>query len=196
MRNNLPPLIIGLAGEPSSGKDTVAAYLVTTYGFKHVSTGDLIRFYIAEHNLGEPTRDLLHVISNQLRTEHGPDYLAFLALQYDVPHLVISGLRNPSEAALIQKKGGYILALRASLETRYRRAKERKRIGDDISFEVFCQQEQVEEYSSNPNAQAVATVLAMGDYEIFNDANKEELYDRIEELLDILTTKVLSQKNS
>ena len=98
-------VIIGVVGHPSSGKDTVSYYLADAFQFSHVSTGDLVRFYISEHGLGEPTRALLHDVSNTLRAEHGPSYLVQLALEQasDRSHLVVSGLRTVSEARYLQE---------------------------------------------------------------------------------------------
>jgi len=178
-----PHLTLGLVGEPLTGKDTLAAYLVEQYGFVHVSTGDFVRFYILENNLGEPTRPLLKHVANKLRTEHGPDYFAQLALRNEATHLVISGLRNPHEVAAIRSAGGTILALTAPLEVRYARAQERGRATDNLSFEEFKRQQTAEDTSSNPNAQNMAEVLAMADISLSNTAGRIALHQHIDDML-------------
>jgi dephospho-CoA kinase len=178
---------IGLVGHPSSGKDTVAAHLVDRHKFIHVSTGDLVRFYIAEHDLGEPTRELMHQVGNILRIEHGPDYLVRLALKTQATHLAVSGLRALAEVTALKEAGGIIIGCTAPLELRYRRAKERGRIGDDISFEAFTEQEEAEEVSTNPDAQNVAGVMAMADYTIENSGSLEHLHRQMDTLFSKLT---------
>ena len=180
---NLPPMKIGLVGEPLTGKDTLAAYLVERHGFVHVSTADFLRFYILENNLGEPDRPLLQQVGNFLRTEHGPGYLAELAMRNDAKRLVISGMRNPHEVEVIKRGGGIIMALTLPLEVRYKRAQERGGPKDQVTFEEFKRQVGVEDINSNPNAQNMAEVLAMSDVTISNDAGREALHKRVDAVL-------------
>ncbi len=179
----LPPMKIGLVGKPLTGKDTLAAYLVEQYGFVHVSTGDFLRFYILENNLGEATRPLLQQVGNFLRTEHGPGYLAELAVRSDAKHLVISGMRNPHEVEVVKRDGGTIVALDLPLELRYKRAQERSGDKDHVTFEEFKLQVSAEDTSTNPNATNMAEVLAMADVTISNDAGREALHRRAEAML-------------
>ena len=51
---------IVLLGPPGSGKGTVAKYLVKEYGFKQISTGDLLREEIAaETELGKKVQAII-----------------------------------------------------------------------------------------------------------------------------------------
>lgn len=178
-----PPVVIGLVGQPLSGKDTVAAHLVDTHKFVHVSTGDLLRFYMAENNLGEPTRDLMQKVGNILRAEHGPDYLVRLALKTEANRVVISGIRAIAEATCLRANGGSLIACSASLGVRFERAKERGRAGDKISLETFKAQEAAESVSTNPNAQNVSAVVAMADYTVENNGNLKHLYKQVDNIL-------------
>lgn len=179
----LPPLKIAVVGESLSGKDTVSSYLAEQHGFVHISTGDFVRFYILENNLGEPTRPRMQEVGNFLRTEHGPDYFAKLALRDPATHIVISGLRNPYEVQAVKDDGGKVLALTVPMETRYERAKERGRIGDHITYKEFAEQEMAERTSTNPNAQNMAEVLALADVTLSNESTVEELEAKVEEAL-------------
>jgi len=85
--------LIGLVGHPSSGKDTVAAHLVEKYDFVHLSSGDMIRAYIQEHELGETDREKMKQVSTMLREQHGSDYIVRMALKNPAPRLIVSGLR-------------------------------------------------------------------------------------------------------
>jgi dephospho-CoA kinase len=175
--------LIGLVGHPSSGKDTVAAYLVERHNFVHVSTGDLIRAYVTEHNMGGLDRDTLRVVSTTLREEHGADFFTQMALKNDSPYLVISGPRAIREAGAVQDAGGLLLACTAPIEVRYARVGERGRIGDGVSFEKFREQEEAEASSTNPESQNVSAVLKMADHIINNTGSLEDLQNSVEEFL-------------
>lgn len=181
------PIKLGVVGEPSSGKDTFAAYLVDNHGFVHISTGDLVRAYILENNLGDTTRPNMKQVSTFMRTEHGADYLARLALKEPAPHLVISGLRNVAEAEAIKTAGGKIVALRAPQVVRFERVGERNRVGDRLTFNEFRTQEAAEETDPNPNAQSVAKVIALGDYNVHNEGDLREFHANIEKFLQELS---------
>jgi len=181
--------IIGLVGRASGGKDTVAEYLQDTYGFTHVSTGNIVRDFVRNNNLGESTRDVLQTSANNLRKEYGADYLVITALKEASDTIVISGLRNPAEVLLLKKNGATIVAITTSLEVRYERAKSRKRIGDDISFEVFKQQELLEEKSKDPDTQNIQAVIALADICFTNDSTLKKLENKIDKFIaDILKT--------
>ena len=188
MKDTSSLLRLGIVGQPSSGKDTVASYMVDTHSFVHISTGDSLRFYAAEHGLGDPTRELLRDIANTLRAEHGADYLARLATQHEAYRLVISGLRTTAEAEFIQAQGGKIIAVEATPRHRYNRALDRGRVGEDISFERFCELVQIEAIAAanNPIVQNVNAVVAMADVFIANDGTLHALHAQIDKLLEDL----------
>ncbi len=181
--NHNREILVGLVGHPSSGKDTVAAYLVDTHKFTHVSTGDMIRFYIAEHGIEGQDRDTLKMVGTMLREEHGADYLARLALQNNSSRLIVSGLRAIAEAKMIQAAGGIIIACTAPIEIRYERASERGRLTDGVTFEKFKVQEEAE--ASNPNLEApnVSAVVAMADYTINNVGTLQDLHNEVDEII-------------
>jgi dephospho-CoA kinase len=183
--NTASVIRLGIVGQPSSGKDTVASYMVDSHKFVHISTGDIVRFYAAEHGLGEPTRELLRDIANTLRAEHGADYLTRLAIQHEASRLVISGLRTLAEAEFIQNQGGKIIAVEATPRHRYNRALDRKRVGEDISFERFCELAQIEAIAAanNPIVQNVNAVIAMADVIITNDGTLQALHSQIDRIM-------------
>ncbi len=173
-------VLVGLAGYLSSGKDVVSARLVDTYGFNHVSTSDIIRFYMAEHGMGTPDRDSMRTIGTTLREERGADYLVRLALENDADYLVVSGLRAVAEVQAIKNAGGVILACIAPIEMRYERMSRRGRTGDGVSFEEFRAQEEKEMKSENPEGQNIAAVVAMADIVINNDKTLENLHAEVD----------------
>ncbi len=179
----LRPMKLGVVGHPSSGKDTFAIYLKDHYGFTHISTGDFIRFYVLENNLGEPTRPLLQQTGNFLREKYGPDHLMKLALKSQVERIVISGLRNTAEAEALKKGGGKLVVVSVPIEQRYKWAVARGRPGDNLTFEEFKKQQEVEGQSNDPNGLNVNAVIKMADYVVDNYSNITEFHKKIDDFL-------------
>ena len=176
-------MIIGLVGHPSSGKDTVAKYLVDKYGFTHVSTSDLLREYVRKEGLGEPTRELLNKVGTFVREKNGADYLVSLGLQNNAPRIVISGIRSLSEGNKIKSSGGYIFALYAPIELRYELSRGRGRVGDG-TFEEFKTIEEKESRNTDPNAQNVEGVMALADFTADNISGLDTLYKQIDLIIE------------
>ncbi|MES2470798.1 MAG: nucleoside monophosphate kinase [Patescibacteria group bacterium] len=174
---------IGLVGHPAVGKDIVANFIVKNYGYSHVSTSDLIREYITEHNLGIATREHMREVANNLRAKHGGGYLVELGLEKVNDKAIISGMRAVEEAAAFKKTGGVLLAVTAPLELRYTWTRGRARATDNITFEVFKEHEEVEANSKDAGKQNVYAVMALADYTISNDGTLEELYGKIEGIM-------------
>ena len=181
------PLTLGLVGKPCSGKDTVAAYLTERYGFAHVSMGDLIRFYIAEHDLGEPDRVLAREVANQMREENGADYLMRLALKNETPLLVVSGIRALAEAAAL-KEVGKIVCVNAPIKLRFSRMQGRGRASDKITLEQFREQEAAEDANVRASAQNVLEVMALADLSVDNQGDLEHLQSQIDFMLASITS--------
>ncbi len=176
-------VIIGLVGHPSCGKDTVANYLTEKYNFTHVSTGDLVRKYISEQNLGEPTRQLMSTVSAQVRKDNGGDFFINQGLNDPSPRLTISGMRAVAEVEAVKKAGGLLLAITAPLEVRYQRALARGRVGEDITFEQFKIADAKDSQSNDPNAQNVNAVVARADATLTNTGTLEELHTQVDKIV-------------
>lgn len=186
-------IVLGLSGHPSGGKDTVAKYLVEKYGFEHISTGDSLRTYMQKNDLGEPDRENMNHIVTDLRQKFGTDFLVRDILETNnSPRLVLSGLRSSGEAKAIKKVGGYIVAVDASMHTRYNRALKRGRIGDNISFEKFAEEQRAEDNPSDPNAPSVAAVSSVADERIDNSTTLEHTYSQTDNIMKRLGVEKIS----
>jgi dephospho-CoA kinase len=183
-------IIFGLSGHPSGGKDTVAKYLVAHYGFKHISTGDGLRAYIRQHNLGELDRENMNKVVTELRKKFGNDFLVRDVLDNNSSdRLVLSGLRSSGEAKAIKTAGGILVAVDATMQTRYRRALARGRIGDEISFATFAAEQNKEDSPTNPNAPSVAAVTSIADEHIDNSTTRAHTYAQVNNLMKRLNIK-------
>lgn len=97
-------LIIGIIGQPSSGKDTVAQH-IETKGFTNVSSGDQIRADMRK--LGLPTdRTTMSKFVSEQRKEKGDEYPLIEVARSIKNDTVISGMRNTAEVNFLKSKFG------------------------------------------------------------------------------------------
>jgi dephospho-CoA kinase len=175
--------IIGLSGQPASGKDTVADLFVSK-GFRHVSLGDMLREEMRKQ--GKPI-DRAHMsdFAADAKRTRGIAYLAKLAAEKVSGNTIISGIRGTAEVEFFRRQFGadfMLLVVDAPLQTRYERARKRNRTGDDISFEEFRRIED-HERSAVSGAQEVDKVIALADRTIDNGGSIEALTAKLEGLL-------------
>lgn len=132
--------IIGIAGLPRGGKDSLAE-LFMEHGYYGVSLGDIVRDEARKRHADEP--DPISVknmteTSNYLRSEKGADFALKEALarfeearkSQDYEGLVVFSVRAPVEADFILKNGGKLIWVEADDEVRFERSKSARREGE------------------------------------------------------------------
>lgn len=149
--------IIGIAGLPRSGKDTLAELFVEA-GFFGVSLGDIVRDEARTRHANKP--DPISVVnmtetSNYLRTTHGPDFAlqeavrrfdAAQATGQDYKGLAVWSVRAPVEADFILENQGDLIWVEASDEVRHQRSVQHRREGEgEVSLEEMKSQEALQE---------------------------------------------------
>jgi dephospho-CoA kinase len=172
--------IIGLCGQPASGKDTVADFFVAK-GFGHVSLGDALREEMRKQGL-PMDRARMSVFAAEAKKSRGMAYLAELAAGMVSDKAIISGIRGTAEVEFFRRRFGpdfMLLVVDAPLATRYARARERNRPGDNISLEEFRRIED-HERSSVSGAQEVDKVIALADLTVDNSGSMEALMAKLE----------------
>ncbi|MFP4232744.1 MAG: AAA family ATPase [Candidatus Aenigmatarchaeota archaeon] len=181
-------LVLGLTGPIGAGKDAVSDYLEKEHGFETFSCGDVIRKIAEEEGL-EPTRENLQMLGKEYRKKEGKGFLgkkaAEIAENKGSDKLAVNGIRNPEEVEELKKKLGKtfnLIHVKASEETRFRRLKERARPGDPQSFQEFEKQDSVEKDKFN-----MEETFSMADKEITNEGTMEELYRKVDSLLEKLS---------
>lgn len=162
--------VIGLIGGMCSGKDTWADFFESQFGYTKVSTSDVVRDYIKQNNIGEPTRDNTRVVASRMRELMGDDYLVRSALlQFPCEDIVFSGLYTVAEARCIKGYGGVLVRIDTDSDTRFRRMSARGRAGEHPSEEEYIRLTNNDLMSTDTD-QSLSAVLQMADYSI--DGNR------------------------
>ena len=186
--------IVGVAGLPRSGKDTVAGLLIqhNYYGF---SFGDFIRRYSLERH--KDKSDPISVAnmtetSNWLRETLGPDVVLQAALkefsdkqtaETKYKGLVLYSVRAPVEVDWILNHHGKLIWIEANEEIRYKRNIHNLRVGEaKISLEEFKRQEALQ-WQPQPGVPAeaqmdLAYVKRKATITISNNSDDVEAFKR------------------
>lgn len=187
MKTMNTPIIIGLSGTFAAGKDTLAEYLVSSKGFTHISTSDLVREDTQEI-YGNTDRPTLRKHANELRESRGPGVLVEMSLeraQAAKTGVVISGIRSIGEVESLHAAGGTMVFIDADQQVRYERAFTRKRdVEADMSFEDFVASEnhELEKPRDNKTEQNLFGVRYLSDYVLQNEQTPEQLFSAFEAL--------------
>jgi len=133
-------VVIGLRGPAGSGKDTVADYLVEKYGFTKVTFGGAVKEIVAiisgwdinmlsgttpesrifretenHSDFGMTAREMMQKIGTDLFRQYFDENTWINIVRRKVKtipgNIVISDIRFPNEAKLVQELGGYIFTL-------------------------------------------------------------------------------------
>lgn len=176
-------IILGIAGEMASGKDTLTKYLVQKYGAKQFRFSDSLRDMLDRLHLPQ-TRKNLSDLSHALRQTFGEDILAHV-IENDAkndasPFVVIDGIRRLSDIDLVRGIPGFTLIyVEADMERRHNRLIQRTQNADDPikTFEDFKKDHLLETEMTIPPLRAVAKHI------INNDGTLEELYAKVDTVL-------------
>ena len=179
-------IIIGITGTLGAGKGTVVNYLVKKKGFVHFSVRKYLVKLIRKENR-EPTRDAMVEMANRLRKKYGPSYLVeelFKEAQKTGKNCIIESIRTEGEIAALRTKGKFtLIAVDADRELRYKRAIERDSETDDISFEKFVEDEELEMTSADPAKQNLNRCMELADYTIQNNSTIGVLNEKVSKIL-------------
>ena len=176
-------IIVCVVGQPGSGKDTLANYLVKKRSFFHISTGNIIREEMKNEGL-LADRENMRIFSQKMREDVGNMYPANIAAKRVVGNTVISGPRNLAEVNFFRNRFGenfLLVVVDAPIETRYQRVKNgRGRTGDSITFAQFKAQEEAE---LNSGTHELSKLLSTADYFVDNSRDKDEMFVKIDCIL-------------
>ena len=176
-------MIIGIAGMPSSGKDTVAE-IFEKKGYKHISLSQVLRDMAKKQGI-EPTTENLTEFGNSTRLKYGLGYLAKEALKEARGDTVITSIRQPGEVDVLRKrKDFYLIAIDATLENRWKRLSARRRLGDPATLDEMKSIEKRQSKAGGSKDMQNDVVMEMADYYIDNNGTKEQLKKQVEETME------------
>lgn len=179
-------IIIGLVGQISSGKGTVAKYIEEKYGAKIYRFSTILRDVLNRLYL-EINRANMQDISTLLRKKFGEDLLSKVITE-DVKKesnnlIVVDGIRRLADIKYLQDfENFYLIRIVASQENRYKCLIQRQENSDDNkkTYEQFLVEQ------NNEADAEIPLVMNQAKIEINNDAGFEELYKQIDEILNKL----------
>lgn len=201
MKHAVP--IVGIAGLPRSGKDTVAKVFIDA-GFFPVSLGEIIRQLSRQRHADKADPiSVAHMTetANYHRSQYGADFALKEALEVynrDAPEgvagLLIVSVRAPVEADfIVQEKHGRLIWVEANDNIRYARAVEFSRDGEmaNIDMDTFLAHEALQ-WQPKPGiaeeAQMNVAYVKHHATDIIenNENNLKKLYQKTKQLLEIV----------
>jgi len=177
--------LVGICGKAGSGKDTIGDYLIKNYGFKKIALADPIKrlvkdvFALDDHTVYDrvareqplknwpnwTVRKLLQFIGTELFRENIDDAIWVKSLWYKIQNdpknrYVISDIRFPNELKFFKKHAK--------------------------KSEFLCVKVVRPGYTGNVGLKGHASEAydLKGDIKIINDGSIEDLYNRVDKLVD------------
>ena len=182
-------MIIGLAGPAGSGKSTISKYLYLKYNFYPITLSDILveealKRKGIEKNFrkdDEKVKNFLSKFGKELRKETGrEEILAMKAVEkirkLKLKKVCVDGFRCKREVEYFRKnfKDFYLISVKAEKEKRIER---RKKL--DPNFDIKDFEEREERFKRN-----LEEVLKLKDFEIENNSTLENLYKKIDKLIE------------
>jgi dephospho-CoA kinase len=192
-------MLIGVVGLNGSGKDTVAQYHVQRHGYARKDLGQEIRDELKRQGRNHLDRNEMIALGNEMRQKNGFNYWCKRAIDAaeagSAEGIVITSIRNPSEADEITKRGGVIMEVFADQKLRFDRTVARVKSnpgshGDIGSFEDFKNKEEKELRSDDPAKQQLLKCISMAEHRLDNNGSFEQLYEGI----DLMHKKLAARK--
>ncbi len=179
-------IIIGLVGEPGSGKDTVADYLKEKHGAYLYRFADPLQEAL-ELYLDKISREDLQWLALQFKKKFGKDILSRgLRKKIELNGkkiIVINGIRFPEDFNFVKSlPNSYVLYVTLDSRKRWRRVSGRGQKTDDkASYERFLELEQAETEVRIPE------IGKKADFRLENSETKEDLFAKVDEILKSIT---------
>ena len=177
-------IILGLAGQIASGKDTIADYLVKKYHGEKISFSQPFRDIMQRIQI-PINRINLSRLGNDLRRAFGKDFLSKVIAQ-DVINsrakiITLPNIRLEEDLIHLKKiPGFYLVAVDADARTRFDRLKKRKQQYEDDKTKTWQQfQRDARLYTERH----IRGIMEKAPYRLDNNGTFKELYSQIEDLI-------------
>ncbi|MFB1007141.1 MAG: AAA family ATPase [Nitrosopumilus sp.] len=177
----LTKLLVCLTGMPGAGKSTIAEGLKSK-GYEIINLGNAVRNEAKKRNL-DASRENLGKLMLELREKNGPGAIAELVKteiqSSNANVLLIDGVRSNDEIQVLKKFGTVkLLAIHASIDTRFNFLQKRGRSDDPQTKEHF------NERDNRELGVGISNSIALSDFAISNiDLTKDELIKKSYEII-------------
>jgi len=172
----LSKLLVCLTGMTGAGESTIAEGLESK-GYEIINLGNAVREEAKNRNL-EASREKLGKLMLELREKNGPGAIAELVeskIQSSIANvLLIDGVRSNAEIDVLRKFGTVkLLAIHASIDTRFNFLQKRGRSDDPQTKEHF------NERDNRELGVGISNSIALSDFAISNiGLTKDELIEK------------------
>lgn len=183
-------IILGLAGEIASGKDTVAQLLKEKYGAETIMFSTILRDILDRLYLDQ-SRENLSRLSMHLRKAFGEDTFSRVILRdaekFDAEIIVVDGVRRLADIIHFESMGNFHFAyVNASVEKRHERIVARGQNTDDSTKTVM----QLEKDQQLEAEAQVRDLRERAEFVIDNDGTLEELDAQVDDIVATLRKRV------
>jgi dephospho-CoA kinase len=183
-------IVVGLTGHAGCGKGTAAAYLKEKHGFDWIVFSDIIKEEAAKRGLLkgkslEAEKLALSKFGNDWRKETGWNDVAARKIierirKEKMQKVAVDGFRSVEEVELFRKtfKGFLLVRIETPADARWKRRLEQDPRSKKEDFEARDK--------ADLEIKGLDKVLKMADITIDNSGTKEELFQRMDEVLEEL----------
>ena len=178
---------IALSGLKRSGKDTIGSYLIQNYSCKRFAFADEVKrlareLFPEEFVQNDKPVDLLQWLGNTMRQRNPDVWINRLATMIQltkdpVPNLVVTDVRYPNEVQALKNLGFTIVKVQVPVEASIERSK-----ATEVNF--------TEELLLHESEQLAQSNEQYYDYIIENTGTLEELYSKVEEMVEVLKSEL------
>jgi dephospho-CoA kinase len=180
----VPQIKLGLVGTNGSGKSSASSYLLEK-GFVWLSLSDVVRQTVSQKGLPE-SRETLIATANQLKAEHGQDYLARQAFESAMalnhPRVVFDSIRNIAEVHYLVGHGVQMIGIDAPTALRFSRISSRRRPGDDLDFETFKRLDDQENHGASSGQNIYAAMAACQEH-LTNNGEIADFFQQLDRII-------------
>jgi len=168
-----------MSGKIGSGKSTISNYFVEKYGYRELSTSDLLKCILASKEI-EINRKNLQAIGNDLIiTIGGGGFMAVMLAYIPEGNYIINSIRHMEALRYMRRTYGNRfrhIFIDASIETRFKRVKKQ-----------FADIEQFKEIDNAQTEIEIDSLKNLSDYIINNDACFDNCIIQIEKICKVIS---------
>lgn len=177
-------IILGLAGEIASGKDTIADYLIKKHHGEKISFSQPFRDVMKRMQI-PINRINLSRLGNDLRRAFGKDFLSKVIAQ-DVLNsrakiITLPNIRLEEDIIHLKKiPGFYLIAVDTDARVRFQRLRMREQQYEDDKSKTWAEFKRDARLYTERH---IRSIMERAPYRLDNNGTFKELYQQIEELL-------------